>query len=113
MDTVGALAQNGIIDNVKDLGFGVGFMVLCFVIVFYILRQQKDILQQAKEERAVFLSTIERFTKAIEDHTVQAREFHNNVTEAHRFQREEHKDMTESQNSICQTLSLLAAKLAN
>jgi ABC-type transport system involved in cytochrome bd biosynthesis fused ATPase/permease subunit len=112
MDTVGALTQNGIIDNVKDLGFGVGFMVLCFVIVFYILRQQKDILQQAKEERAVFLSTIEKFTKAIDDHTAQAREFHNNVTEAHKYQREEHKDMAESQNSICSTLALVASKLS-
>ena len=112
MDTVGALAQNGIIDNVKDLGFGVGFMVLCFVIVFYILRQQKEILQQAKEERSVFLSTIERFTKAIEDHTAQAREFHNNVNTAHTFQREEHKDMADSQNSICSTLALVASKLS-
>ena len=113
MDTVGALAQNGIIDNVKDLGFGVGFMALCFVVVFYILKQQKEILLQAKEERAVFLSTIERFTKAIEDHTAQARGFHETVSRAHEYQREEHKDMQESQNSICQTLSLVAAKLAN
>jgi len=58
METVGALANPGLINSVKDLGFGVGFMVLCFVIVFYILRQQKDILLQAKEERAVFLDTI-------------------------------------------------------
>jgi hypothetical protein len=113
MDTVGALAQNGIIDNVKDLGFGVGFMALCFIIVFYILKQQKEILQQAKEERAVFLYTIERFTKAIEDHTAQAREFHNNVTEAHKFQREEHQEMEKAQNSICQTLSAVCAKLSN
>ena len=112
MDTAGAIAKSGIIDSVKDLGFGVGFMVLCFVIVFYILKQQKEILQQAKEERGVFLGTIERFTKAIEDHTAQAREFHNNVTEAHKFQREEHKDMAASQNSICQVLTAVATKLA-
>jgi len=106
------IANSGLINSVKDLGFGVGFMALCFVVVLYILKQQKEILAQAKEERAVFLTTIERFTKAIEDHTAQAREFHNNTTEAHRFQREEHKDMAEAQNSICQTLSLIAAKMS-
>lgn len=106
-----ALASSGIINSVKDIGFGVGFMVLCFVIVFYILKQQKDILQQAKEERGVFLSTIEKFTKAIEEHTSQAKEFHNNVNAAHIFQREEHKDMQNSQNSICSTLALIAQKL--
>lgn len=113
MDTAGAIARTGIIDSVKDLGFGVGFMVLCFVIVFYILKQQKEILQQAKEERSVFLCTIERFTKAIEDHTAQAREFHNNVNTAHTFQREEHQEMEKSQNSICQTLSAICAKLSS
>jgi len=113
MDTVSALANPGIINSVKDLGFGVGFMVLCFVIVFYILRQQKDILLQAKEERSVFLDTIGKLTKAIDEHTAQAREFHNNVTEAHKFQREEHKDLAEAQNKTCQTLSLVAAKLAS
>ena len=112
MDTAGALASSGIINSVKDLGFGVGFMVLCFVIVFYILRQQKEILLQAKDERTVFLSTIEKFTKSIDEHTAQAREFHNNVTEAHKFQREEHKDMALSQNSICSTLALVAGKLS-
>ncbi|MDD4874721.1 MAG: hypothetical protein PHE15_07130 [Dehalococcoidales bacterium] len=113
MDTAGAIARTGIIDSVKDLGFGVGFMVLCFVIVFYILRQQKEILQQAKEERTVFLGTIERFTKAIEEHSIQAREFHNNVTEAHKFQREEHKEMATSQNAVCQALTAIATKLAS
>ena len=113
MDTVGALAQNGIIDNVKDLGFGVGFMVLCFVIVFYILKQQKEILLQAKEERKVFLDTIGQFTKAIEEHTSQAREFHSTMAKANEYQREEHKDMAESQNSICSTLALVASKLSN
>jgi len=113
MDTVGALANPGIINSVKDLGFGVGFMVLCFVIVFYILRQQKEILNQAKDERAIFLDTVRGLTKAIEEHTAQAREFHNNVTEAHKFQREEHKDMADAQNKTCQSLSLLAAKLTN
>jgi len=113
MDTAGAIARTGIIDSVKDLGFGVGFMALCFIIVFYILRQQKEILEQAKEERAVFLDTIRQFTKAIEEHTSQAREFHSTMAKANEFQREEHKDMADSQNSICQTLSLVAAKLAS
>ncbi len=100
-----------LIGTVKDLGFGVGFMVLCFVIVFYILKQQKEILVQAKEERSVFLNTIERFTKAIEDHTVQAREFHSQVNAAHTFQRDEHDDLKEAQNSICITLAKIAEKL--
>ena len=112
MDTIGALASNGIINSVKDLGFGIGFMVLCFVIVFYILRQQKEILQQAKEERAVFLDTIKQFIKAIEDHTAQAREFHSTMTRANEFQREEHKEMAKSQNSICSTLALVESKIS-
>lgn len=41
MDTMGALAQNGIIDNIKRSRVWHSFMVLCFVIIFYILRQQR------------------------------------------------------------------------
>lgn len=101
------------IDSIKDLGFGIGFMVLCFIVVIYVLKQQGDILKQAKEERTVFIAAVERLTSTIDTHNTNTTSTFKEVSEAHRFQREEHKEMSENLRGVGTNLLLVTKTLEN
>jgi len=49
-------------------------------------------MQQAAERKA-WADIIDRMNECWAAHTAQAKQFHDSVTEAHKFQREEHKEM--------------------
>lgn len=66
-------------------------LILAILIMFGWLL--KWLLDTVKEERFAWKELINKLSKTIDEHTIQAREFHNNVNEAHRYQREEHKEM--------------------
>ncbi len=72
--------------------YGVGalvIIVLCvisFLIIRHILKQSDKILDSA-------MVANEKWQKAIDEHTAQAREFHNVVNQAHEYQRKEHERM--------------------
>jgi len=67
--------------------FGAIFALL-FIIIKWTLSTTKDILNQAAEERKSWI-------KAIEERNTALKAFNDSVTEAHKYQREEHKQMIE------------------
>ncbi len=82
---------------IREFGLGIGMSVAILVMFFFllkwVLKQQETILKDAKEERAIWQTITKGFQDAIHDHTASAKAFHEEVKEAHRFQREEHKEM--------------------
>jgi len=74
-------------------GFGVLFFVAFMFLLKWVLKQQEGILKSAEEERKSWYTVMSHFSDELEKHTISAREYHNQVAEAHRYQREEHKDM--------------------
>ena len=89
-----------------------GLVGLIIAVLFFIVWKQlmwvftwvKDTDTQHAEERKCWQTTVERLNKSIDDHTSRANTFHEEVTEAHRFQREEHKEMIGQLNEITITL---------
>jgi septation ring formation regulator EzrA len=88
------------------LGFAIVISLLLLLLVNHILKQQKDILSMATKQN-------EQFVEAINRHTNQAEKFHEMVTEAHKYQRDEHKDMLKNQTEISSTLAKVCNGLDN
>lgn len=82
------------------VGFGVAGCLLLFFIIKHILRQQEKILDMATLQN-------ENWQRALNDHTAQATKFHEQVTEAHKFQREEHRDI---QKCLLEIAAMLGGK---
>lgn len=81
---------------VEVLGkYGIGglmMIVLCFIsylIIKHILKQSDKILDSA-------MTAQKEWQRAIDEHTAQAKSFHDQVTEAHRYQKQEHEKMIEN-----------------
>lgn len=70
---------------------------LLFLVIKWTLQTTKDILNQSAIER-------EAFRKCIDEHTIQSKEFHAQVNEAHKYQREEHKEIAGQLKEITITL---------
>lgn len=66
---------------------------LLFKIIMWTLATTKEILRQAATEREAWIT-------AFNEHTLQARAFHDEVKEAHKFQREEHKESLNNQKEL-------------
>jgi uncharacterized coiled-coil DUF342 family protein len=77
---------------------------LLFFVVKWTLATTKDILSQAAEERKNWQAAIGNVNTALDEHTAQARAFHESVVEAHRMQRAEHEKMIQTLNEISITL---------
>lgn len=78
---------------VGQWGFGLLFFVAFMFLLKWVLKTQSEILKNAKEEREQWQKVISKFNSELEAHSSDAREYHRQVAEAHRYQREEHKDM--------------------
>ena len=74
----------------KDFGLNglIMFAVvgLLFFVIKWTLATTKEIMAQAAEERKSWIN-------ALAEHTSQARSFHDEVKDAHNFQRQEHQEM--------------------
>ena len=75
--------------------------LLLFFVVKWTLETTKMILDQAAHEREVFQQLQANWITAIQDHTAQARAFHDEVKQAHQFQREEHQKIMELFTRLC------------
>jgi len=95
------MIEPGLYTVVREFGLGIvlalAMTTLLFVIIKWTLATTKDILNQAAKER-------ECWHKAISEHTEQAKVFHDSVQEAHKYQREEHKEMIGQLKEITITL---------
>lgn len=72
-------------------------VILLFFVIKWTLATTKTILDQAAKERECWL-------QAFNDHTQQAKEFHSQVTEAHKYQRDEHRELANISKEIVLTL---------
>ena len=68
-------------------------IALLFFVVKWTLQTTKEIMAQAARERETWQQALGNINDCIKEHTSQAKMFHEQVNEAHRFQREEHKEM--------------------
>lgn len=78
--------------------------LILFFIVKWTLATTKEILIQAAKERDCWQKCIDETNKGIQEHTYQAKQFHEQVSEVHKFQREEHKEMITQLREITVTL---------
>lgn len=79
------------------LGLVIGSIILLlFLVIKWTLATTKEILAQAAKERECFVQKISDMTKAMDERSVNDREFHIQVVEAHKYQRDEHS----AQNKI-------------
>lgn len=86
---VEAVVKNGL-----GAGMAVTIAFMFYKVLMHILRQQESIMQMATMQN-------EKWQKSLDEHTSQARQFHEQVAEAHKYQREEHIKMLEFLNTIC------------
>ena len=79
-----------LVDILVKHGIGTALTIVGCVILWrlirHILDQQAQIMKMALEQN-------EHWQTVINQHTHSAKSFHEEVKEAHRFQREEHKEM--------------------
>jgi hypothetical protein len=78
--TLKAFLEGGI-----GVGLAIALISILYLVVKHVLKSQDKILEMATTQN-------EGWQKAIGEHTAQAKQFHDSVIEAHRYQREEHKE---------------------
>jgi len=88
--------------------FGLNGLIMCAVlgIMVVVIKRALDhsnnisqkILEQAAEERKNWVDAVARSTRALDEHTIQAREFHIQV-------KEEHKRQIDAQDAVCKNLA--------
>ena len=93
-----------IVDIIAKSGMGVGaFIVLCFIsysIIKHILIQSNKIMDMA-------IGMNREWQKVIDEHTANAKEFHDISLRAFDHIREEHKDLDNNQKELTKTLAQL------
>jgi hypothetical protein len=83
------------------VGLSVALISILYLVVKHVLKSQDRILDMATTQN-------EGWQRAITDHTAQAKQFHDSVTEAHKYQREEHKENSNILTSLCGLLNASA-----
>jgi hypothetical protein len=86
--------------------FGVaGLIFIAFMFLLkWVLKTQDKILTDAKEERGTHLELLRGFTRILETIMATSQNFQQQVTEAHGYQRAEHKEIMENQTKTCANL---------
>lgn len=89
--------MNEIAALIREFGIGVisvaAIIYLLWTFAKSSLAQQRIMTENAVEERKAWQTVIGNITKGLDEHTAQSRAFHDSVNEAHKFQREEHREM--------------------
>lgn len=96
--------ETNIIEIITKSGMGVGaFIILCLIsysIIKHILTQSNKIMDMA-------LKTNNEWQKVIDEHTANAKEFHDTSLRALDHIREEHKELDANQRKLGETLEKL------
>lgn len=82
-----------IVENGIGVGMAVGILVIAYKMTMHILKQQDRILVMATEQNTTW-------QRQLESHTSQAKAFHDQVTDAHKYQRDEHVKMMQVLENI-------------
>lgn len=84
-------------DNIAPMltQFGVAglLFVVLMIILKWVLTEMGRILEKEDIERKKWQEIILGFQNCIQEHSIQAKQFHESVSEAHKFQREEHREI--------------------
>ena len=81
----------------KEVGQGPALAIAIFLAFIFLLKwvlknnEKNEERMHARELKSWEVSGAHQ--KAIQDHTAQAKSFHQQVQDAHKYQREEHKEM--------------------
>ncbi len=67
---------------------------LLFMVIKWTLATTKEILLQAAKERESWIEAISKVYRALDEHTIQAREFHQQV-------KDEHKKQIDNLDALC------------
>jgi len=93
-------------------GFGAVAMAAILFASWKLLEWGKGIvdkaMQQVEVERTRSDEVYRKFATVIDEHTLQAKEFHTEVRSAHNYQREEHRQCLDSINTVCNNIVLMA-----
>ena len=80
--------EYGLIGIIVGVLFLIVWRMLMWVMAF--IKSQEE---RYAKERECWQEYFRKMNQSLDEHNINAREFHNTVTEAHKFQREEHKEM--------------------
>ena len=86
---------------ITQFGFAGLIFVAFMFLLKWVLRTQETVLADAKEERASWQTIMSNYQRSLEATSIQAAEFHKQVTEAHGYQREEHGKVLEGLSKLC------------
>lgn len=96
---------------VKTLGeFGMGIVAVAAILFMswrLLIKGEKvldRVMNEAAADRERAADLFKRLAQVIDEHTAQAKVFHDQSTSAHGFQREEHKDMICNLRDICSSM---------
>jgi len=88
----------------KDIGVVAIVSVPLFFLIKWIMDEFKATLQRQHDERTKWATVIMGFQDCLKDHTENARSFHIEVKDAHRYQREEHIALMEQMREVTSSL---------
>jgi uncharacterized protein YlxW (UPF0749 family) len=87
----------GVVDMLREFGLGAALSIAIFVCFFFllkwVLKASSEQLQQMAKEREMWHTMQIGFTDEIRQIQEVNRAFHQEVRDAHKFQRDEHKEM--------------------
>lgn len=96
--------MENIITIYKDIGIVAIVAVPLFLLIKWITEEFKATLQRQHDERNKWSEVIIGFQKEISENTDNARAFHEEVKDAHRYQREEHTALMEQMREVTASL---------
>ena len=88
----------------KDIGIVAIVAVPLFFLIKWIMEEFKGTLQRQHDERIQWAEVIIGFQKEISTNTDNAKAFHEEVKDAHRYQREEHTALMEQMREVTASL---------
>jgi len=93
---------------ISELGFGAVAMSAVIFASWKLMVWGKDIVDKAmvqlERERERSSEVYTKLSRAIDDHTSQAKEFHMEVRNAHGYQRDEHNKIMDGVVTVCSEL---------
>ena len=96
--------DHNLIRMFRELGLGVALSIAVFVAFFFLLKwvlnQSSIQLKQMAEERLLWGEQLRQLNDQVRINMMTNKAFFDSVTEAHKFQREEHREMIKALGRI-------------
>ena len=86
----------------RQFGFSAA---MCLLMLWGFYKFLRWFMEQSEKREVCYREIIDRQTLALDEHTSQAKDFHNEVKTAHEFQRSEHKQIADILKGIEEAVS--------